>query len=177
MEKMEKLLSELNATPTTPKLSISIALNKELIMQFFMYFARTEYALKRAGYTRGDERKVEADWDRFAANMQDKFDPSMSKELTSAVEFLFDNPPQKQVLKDGNLDWVDSGCGSNRDLSCLLVLVRRVRNNLFHGGKFPLRPVSDVSRNERLLQNSLLVLGAVLQLNPQVNQFFSEEIE
>jgi hypothetical protein len=80
------------------------------------------------------------------------------------------------VLKDGKLAWADCGCGGKGDLSCLLVLVRRVRNNLFHGGKFPLQPIPEISRDESLLQSSLTVLGAALQLNPRVSQFFSEEI-
>jgi hypothetical protein len=165
--------SKSNTNPLN--LSYSPELNRELIVKFFLCFARAEYSLKRAGYVRGDEHRVDADWDKFASAMQHRFNPNASKELSSAVKYLLGNPPKKQILKDSALDWANSGCGSNNDLTCLLVLVRRVRNNLFHGGKFPLRPIPEVSRNETLLHHSLVILEAALQLSPDVMNFFPED--
>jgi hypothetical protein len=40
--------------------------DRMLVLQFFLVFARFEYALKRSGFLRGNESKVEPDWDRFA---------------------------------------------------------------------------------------------------------------
>jgi len=166
----------MESRPDIMSLRYSAGLNKELIINFFLRFARAEYSLKRAGYVIGGENKVDADWNKFASDMQHEFNPEAFEELSFAVKYLLDNPPKKQILTDGTLDWTDSGCGSNNDLPCLLVLVRRVRNNLFHGGKFPLRPIPEVSRNEILLHCSLVILVAALQLNPDVMRFFSEDI-
>ena len=150
-------------------------LDRELILLFLIYFARAEYALKRAHYIKGNEKRVDADWDRFASDTNGKFDAEVSEELSSAAKYLLNHPPKKQVLKNSKLAWADSSCGKQEVLPCLLVLVRRVRNNLFHGGKFPLTPIPEVARDRKLLQSSLIVLDAALQLNQKVARFFSEE--
>jgi hypothetical protein len=57
----------------------------------------------------------------------------------------------------------------------LLRLVRDVRNNLFHGGKYPEEPVSGQSlRNSKLLQACLTILEKYLSLNADVKCFFEE---
>jgi hypothetical protein len=49
-----------------------------------------------------------------------------------------------------------------------LLLVRRVRNNLFHGGKFSDEVHSGRARNELLLRHSLAILHRCLDLSPSV---------
>jgi hypothetical protein len=46
-------------------------------------------------------------------------------------------------------------------------MVRCVRNNLFHGGKFNIEVLEDTARTEKLLSSSLTVLAACLDIAPQ----------
>ncbi len=51
-----------------------IAIDRELVLQFFLTFARFEFALKATGYARGNENFVEPDWNAFATSIRDAFD-------------------------------------------------------------------------------------------------------
>jgi hypothetical protein len=79
--------------------------NADLVRDFFVFFSRFEYALKRAGYFKGNEKRADADWDRFAISLRDMFDPEKSSELNSAVDYLTTRPPQKQVVRNESLTW------------------------------------------------------------------------
>ena len=171
-------IAQSNLTPKVPSLFYSPGFDREFIIRFFMYFARAEYALKRTGYLRGNEEKAEADWNRFASSVEHKFNPDISQELSSAVEYLQNHPPKKQTVKNGKLDWAEARPDDRSLIHHLLTLVRIVRNNLFHGGKFPL-PIAELpelSRDKILLESSLIVLGEAIRLNTRVEKFFSEEI-
>jgi len=58
-------------------------------------------------------------------------------------------------------------------LTLLLGCIRIVRNNLFHGGKFPLAPVQEPARNPLLLHHALVIIYACLPLDAEVNAYFS----
>ena len=82
-----------------------------------------------------------------------------SEELSEAIEFVLDQPPKKQVICNGAIQW--SGAVPNQRLKAdnLLVYVRRVRNNLFHGGKFN-GNWFEPERSEKLIQSCLIILKA-----------------
>ncbi|MDA1314463.1 MAG: hypothetical protein O2968_14075 [Acidobacteria bacterium] len=81
-------------------------------------------------------------------------------------EYLQQQPPRKQVLCRGNLSWSNDIDESISDIERVLIYVRRVRNNLFHGGKFPTPDgvVDEPGRDKQLIQECLTVLRAVLKL-------------
>ena len=141
----------------------ALKLNDHLVLEFLACFARFEYALKRSGYASGTEKEVRADWDAFALTLKILPDQEIQAVLT-AGELLLNNPPQKQVLIAGSLDWKDGIPEGQADVQKILIYVRRVRNNLFHGGKFlvPTGPVDEPARNQALIDSSLAVLQAVL---------------
>jgi hypothetical protein len=66
---------------------------------------------------------------------------------------------------------------NERQLIWILLAIRTVRNNLFHGGKFPLIPMPDPSRDRDLLLHSLAVLNTALELDDQVKANFFEHLE
>jgi hypothetical protein len=105
-----------------------------LAVQFFKTFARFEYALKAAGYHKGDGN-AKPDWDRFAQSIDSCFEQPLSDALAAAVKFLIETPPKRQVLVDGKLEWEEAR-EEGPDSRKLSIYIRRVRNNLFHGGKF-----------------------------------------
>lgn len=79
----------------------------------------------------------------------------------------------KQVVVDGRLAWGTVGPDESlSEAEQLLLYVRRVRNNLFHGGKFSAELFEDTERQEQLLRNSLVILSACLSLSPDVRGFF-----
>src|SRR5439155_6616575 len=79
-------------------------LDRDLVADFFMLFARAEFALKRAGFAspgRGD--KINVDWDGFARSLGRPVTKPADPQVADAVRYLQARPPRKQVLKDGRL--------------------------------------------------------------------------
>lgn len=149
----------------------------ELVLEFFFVFSRFERALLRQGYyscaQRGD---LKADWKRFADVHNDPFSNLKAPKLAQAVQYYQQQPPKKQVVQNGQLEWSPSPPNSTAtELDRLLILVRRVRNNLFHGEKLGnLVGGSDFGRDEQLLQHGLTILYACLTLDSDIcNYFFS----
>jgi hypothetical protein len=138
----------------------------EVAVSFFVVFSRFECAMKRIGtYARGDEKGVDADWDRLAADLGKSFFDQVV--ATGIAPVLVDKPPKKQImLADGSLGWRDMGPVKNTN--DLFLAIRRARNNLIHGGKYQdddsgyTNLVEGAERNEALLDQSMTVLRLVL---------------
>ena len=146
----------------------------DLVYEFFFVFSRFEYALSLANYlTKG---KAVADWDRFAREMNKVFNVRLAPEVTEAVQYYEKAPPKKQVVESENLTWQDEVPGSAFQLEKLLLLVRRVRNNLFHGEKLGVLLEGDSERDTQLLKHGLTILYASLNASADVRKkFFSGE--
>jgi hypothetical protein len=136
---------------------------KDLTIEFVGTFARFEYALKRAAYVQGDESSVSADWDRLA-NELNALGAAALAPVFKCSSYLQKCPPTKQVLRAGELHWElrKGTCGSA--IGDVLVDVRTVRNNVFHGGKFPDGPEPEPLRDEQLIKDCLAVLKSVLEI-------------
>lgn len=148
-------------------------INKDLVFNFFIVFSRFEYALKRAGYLKFDKNGVHPDWEKFASELKPRFKSFVTQELEPSITYLKDNPPKKQVVKNKSLDWNVAHDNQKQPIINLLIIyIRRIRNNLFHGGKFPMRPIEEPARNEKLLNNSLVILNRFLELNIKVKHYF-----
>lgn len=144
-----------------------IGAESDLIIEFFAVFSRFEYALKREGYWHGTPEFVGVKWNQFADRCATAFMrlPKVG-ELSVAIEYYAADPPKKLIVRDEELDWLEVEINrATPTLKQLLEGVRCVRNNLFHGGKFPGTPVPEPSRNEQLLRHGLIILAAVLSLN------------
>ena len=146
---------------------------------FFLIFSRFECALKRSGYAKMNRyNNLEIEWGRFGQEVKEAFATHDSDELREAITFLKSKPPKKQVLKNGKLDW-DCPNEENRDIHSLINAVKRVRNNLFHGGKYPdpTGTVEDPSRNDELMNNSIIVLKHLLYSSKEVRDKYFEPLE
>jgi len=145
----------------------------ELACEFLAVFSRFEYALKSTKYANGTENKVEPWWDRYANDVNDAFNEITDKVFLEAVEFLLERPPRKQVLSEGRIGFKEQAIDNNQTkANQVFKMIRTVRNNLFHGGKYlPNREIEE-GRNEHLVQCSLLVLKACVHLHPQVGQSY-----
>ena len=141
-----------------------------------MFFSRFEYSLKRTfQYLHGDASKAEPNWDRFGADHDKAFWADATDNVEAAVDYFRASPPRKQVVEFNVLAWSEPQAfgGRGPELVWLLLMIRTVRNNLFHGGKFQL-PVSEPSRDSELLLHSLTILSACVALNRDVERWFEE---
>ena len=154
----------------------SLAVDRELLLRFFLEFARFEYALKASGIFKQHPDKprkrykppnAEPDWDTFAVSLRDTFDAEATEPLAQACEFLRDSPPNRQVIVAGEVAWeTPINVENETDIEFLLRMVRVVRNNLFHGGKYNLDLHESAERTEKLLRSSLTILEASLNVAP-----------
>ncbi len=152
-----------------------------LAEEFFMVFSHFEYALKKARYVENINNTVRTDWKGFANKYNGVFGKIMknNKVIERAVEFFRKEPPRKQVLKNNTLGWectdndrrIKAGQGKIT-LEWLTLMVRRVRNNLFHGGKEILSRPRDI----QLLIFGLVLLRCWLDLDENVKKHFIDDL-
>ena len=159
-----------------------LKIERELVTNFFITFSRFEYALKRAGYINNREDAV-ANWYTFLKKHKKDFESLCSDnfELQKAKKYLTDYPPQKQ--KYGEIEgrrkqlYFQKSNINSSEIHYILDLIKNVRNNLFHGGKYPFAPSTEPARNSRLLENSLIILETWLELDEQVKKHFFEHLK
>lgn len=158
---------------------IADSTDRKLAWQFFVFFSRFEYALKRSKYLMPGTGDAQAHWDLFASDHNAKFAAIEDPALASAVAYFKNAPPKKQTRDNGKLGWAEPRSYDKREplLVWLLLAIRTVRNNLFHGGKFPQFPVTDPSRDRELIESAITILGYALTLNQDVRHRFGEGIE
>jgi hypothetical protein len=137
-----------------------------LAFRFFKLFAQCEYALKAMGYGRSKGGVAEADWDRFANEHGRALLEDVATNVVAARSYLLEYPPKRQVWVDGAVAW---DCVPNEERSAQMLFghIRRVRNNLYHGGKFHSNWI-DPDRSLELISKSLTLLEALVQSNQQL---------
>lgn len=141
--------------------------HRQLVCCFLLVFSRFEFALKRLGYIRQQGDLLLVDWRRFAR------ETTGPRDIDAVVQILIMRPPARQRLSDGGLDWVfeEPPAADVVGVEWLLEMVYRVRNNLFHGGKWP----PDPARDKGLLEASLAVLGECLHLRSDLRPLYFGE--
>ncbi|EOX1293088.1 hypothetical protein ACPDLL_003737 [Vibrio cholerae] len=146
---------------------------EQLAIEFICTFSRLEYALKSTEFALGNKNKVEAWWDKFANTIHEQFISLNDPELLAATNFILTSPPRKQVLENDSLKFVPQQIDPNqRSTQQLILMVRTVRNNLFHGGKYCPNGEREEGRNEYLVKSSLIVLQACIPLHEGVSTSF-----
>ncbi len=126
--------------------------------ELFRVFARFEFALKDAGYFKtGSKNAVEADWDSFA-NKCLGVDFYNQLKVSGDFSIIFDVPLGKQIVNEDGVGWDKAKLPA--DVQSLFGAVRRVRNNLFHGGKSD-QPDSD--RNDELVDCAISIMICALR--------------
>lgn len=143
------------------------ALHK-LAGEFFRMFSRMEYALKATDYLVPGRRNAEADWIKFAHDIDERFAEIDTEELEKAKKFLLTEPPKKQINNNGVVAWDTTPPDEKSQTALLLLYVCRIRNNLFHGGKFNGRWF-EPERSGPLIHEGIEVLSACLQVSEKVN--------
>lgn len=145
----------------------------ELASEFVAVFSRMEYALKATGTyaMAGSGGKAAANWDKFANTIDEQLCAIADEPLKAAVDYLLKTPPRKQVydhqstavrFQDQKID------KAQKTTQQTLLMVRTVRNNLFHGGKHIPGDEQEPGRNEKLVTYSLTILKACIPLDGSV---------
>jgi len=133
--------THLSMTPTFPILII-LFLNPFQTRE--LHFGRTFEHSAMNNKSKYSMNFAAADRDRITQRCGKAFKGTEEEALVEGIKYLLEHPPKKQAIIRGTLSWQDSQPDRNSPmLQNLLVLVRRVRNNLFHGGKFPGGPVKE----------------------------------
>lgn len=140
-------------------------------LRFLMLFSRFEYALKTLGYVRQSGEHVLIEWRRFAR--ETNLDLPLDDPLLVRTRPFVVMPPARQVVLNGHLEWLpeDAPASEEIDSAWLLEMTYRVRNNLFHGGKYPFDPARDVS----LIGAGEAVLEIFTSVRNDLAQAFSQE--
>ncbi|HEY8203312.1 MAG TPA: hypothetical protein VIF81_01170 [Pyrinomonadaceae bacterium] len=150
---------------------------RDLVYEFFFVFSRFEHALSLANYLIENTGGVSPDWNKFAREINDTFLAAVTPEVRKAVQYYQKAPPKKQIIDFDSLTWKDVVPETHYELEKLLLLIRRVRNNLFHGEKIGVLLEGDSSRDALLLQYGLTILYACLQSNRDIRRSFFSEAE
>ncbi|WP_334161951.1 hypothetical protein [Phenylobacterium sp.] len=148
------------------------ALNAAAV-EFFIRYARMEYALKAADFLVRENGRAEANWPKLASEIHDRFSAlaASDEDLGEACTFLRHAPPKKQIVENGILRWSDSPPNAATDTELLLRYVSRVRNNLFHGGKFNGRWLAP-ERSADLLPRCALIMDACLTVSDNLREAY-----
>jgi len=157
------------STPFLDEVYNRVNFERYLVYKFFTVFSLFEYALKRAGfaYIRGVNGDVFPDWSSFSKSIEEDFVPNATPELAEAVNYMLEEPVMRQVLRDDSLSFMQrQRPGNIGDTEWFSFLIRGVRNNLFHGGKFRYHP----ERDNQLIQSSLIILEAWARCDQRVEQ-------
>ena len=135
-------------------------------IKFFKMMMRLEYSLKEYRYARRKGSTVEVTWDEFAKKLGKDFFRRIKN--SGILKQLLEHPPKRQTLEDNRLLWESVTEISN--VQELLGAVRRVRNNLFHGGK---HGDPDSERNDDLISDCITVIEKILENDDVLNTIFS----
>ncbi len=143
---------------------------EKLAFEFFKVFARAEYSLKASGFNCGDGN-AKADWSTFSKQVENLIQTPNNQELQEAIDFVMSQPPKKQIIVNGKIEWSDCTPSDSVMAENLLVYIRRVRNNLFHGGKFN-GHWFEPERSEKLISKSLIILKACINHNEDTKKAY-----
>lgn len=137
--------------------------------RFFRQFSRLEYALKATGKLVRKDGPAEASWAEFSDLIDKQFSSllSTSEPLSRACDYILSSPPKKQVARAGDIAWSDAPPHAKSTTELVHRYVCRVRNNLFHGGKFNAEWF-DPERSKELIEHSITILEHSIRLSPDV---------
>ncbi len=142
-----------------------------LSYDFFYLFSRTEYSLKACGLNNGDG-SAEANWRGFAEEVESLIRNPSSQKLVNAVDLIMTNPPKKQIIENGLIKWIPATPSTQLFADELFIYIRRVRNNLFHGGKFNGHWFAP-ERSKNLMQSSIIILESCIDHVERVSEAFN----
>lgn len=126
----------------------------ENVEKLFVAFSRFEHGLIESGFI---YNRVYAGWVAFSERISESFDRG-NPEIQEACDYILGNPPRKK--RDNT--WVSIDLDEDSDCGNILKCVKTVRNNLFHGSKYPFAP----ERDNILITSCLVILDYCMGIAP-----------
>ena len=128
--------------------------------EFFYWFSRFEYALKENGYLKkGPYDAATPDWEKFRDQYAQQF------QLSEEAKSILDAPPQRQVYKNMSCAWEETNLNREQtELGKIILILKTIRNNLFHGGKSSQKDWDNPDRNIFLLTNGKALLDVLAKM-------------
>lgn len=141
----------------------------ELALEFMATFSRFEYALKVTRFRQNGAGEAKANWTLFASEVSALFKPNRSEILLEAFNYITSEPLKILAVQDGILDWYELAVPTTCEPAAKAIrIIKQVRHNLFHGGKFALDLNASEDRDIKLLTYSLQIMSDLKQLIPEV---------
>ena len=153
--------------------------DRERVFRFLATFFRWECALKHNGFSRsGAHGQAEPDWKAFAVAHDTAIKALQVPEFVAARDVLLSNPPRREVFQENQIVWVDNPrrLHETADADYLLRVVRDVRNNLFHGGKFVRGSAPELARDQMLIDSAVAVLEVLARLHSGIRAMHDQSI-
>jgi hypothetical protein len=137
-------MSDLLPRNTSPQDDLDL----ELALTFLDLYRSLEEALVRAGYTQAGHKPGNArpDWDRFARDIEGKFDADASPELAGAVGYLLADPEKHKRRRERlQASLPGERPSAESDIAWLAERVREIRDRLLYQINFPGVPGGDLT--------------------------------
>lgn len=146
---------------------------KELVLDFVVAFAKFENCAKTLRLIEDNTSRPVVSWQKVSLRIDGAFQRKVQSDeaLRQLVEWLKREPPQKQVIVDGRPGFRSVFPSGQNDTEVLLVLVARIRNNLFHGSKGFER--DDAVRDEDLLTAGLKLIHEFVASDSGLEEHFN----
>lgn len=133
-----------------------------IAFDFFFWFSRFESALKSNNYLKSSKlgARAEPGWDLFVRRWEARY------AVTEDAQVLVALAPMTQIVGEARaLTWVPVVAEhSTSTLGCVVLMLKTVRNNLFHGGKHGADSWDDPARVRKLLTLCIQVLHELAEL-------------
>lgn len=135
---------------------------------FFQVMMRLEYSLKAIGYVAGRGTRLVVLWDDYVSSrLKNSFFEDVKR--MGIAKTLIEFPPSRQILNcDKKLDF-ETRLPPLKNAIELFQAVRRLRNNLFHGGK---SGDPDHRRNDTLISEAVTVIDKLLDCDDELRREF-----
>lgn len=149
------------------------------VFRFLATFSRWECALKNSGFVRaGRFNQAEANWTAFATQYHQELASITSPRFQEARTFLLNDPARRQALVDQQIMWQPNPRRPNEtcDADYLFRIVRDIRNNLFHGGKFAEGSVPELSRDQCLIDSATTILESASNLDERISVILNTRV-
>lgn len=134
-------------------------------LAFSVAFSLLEFAIKECYPVLGSQN-AEPNWPAFAKQQPSLVDVAEEPTVRQAITNLLDKPPKVQTPVNGRPVYRPRGLPPDR-AEALTVSLRRVRNDLFHGGK-----PGYTEEDRKLVNAGLVVIRGYLTLYDDVRVAF-----
>jgi hypothetical protein len=135
---------------------------QDAAFDFLFWFSRFEFGLKEKQFLKSTDagKKAEPNWDKFVKKHRNGYAPGPGARALIAAR-----PRQQVVAANAGLGWKELQFEANEfELQKVTLLLRLLRNNLFHGGRHGDPQWDDPESTMRLLGQGRLALDELAEL-------------